>query len=817
LRRRPVKPMLFVVDSDLNQPVIRRSRTDSSELPWQYAPSVAAGPLGCVPTGLTILTGVSILLAEYVGQAGLWVWDQVTMLSHDPLPGSTWLIGSIGIALACALAAALLSLSDDSRIRRVALTWLLAAAFAIPMALTRLPTITSSQGHALLQILVAAVGLVALNRFYGPAGESQIAWMPVALISFATLLPWLWLGALGSLLDTLLDVVLGLLVGAVAARIIDTGLYASATSGAAPGRLLAFWGGAVSLAIIAGCAGWRGTNIALVTAVPATAIAITALYLPRRRDLVRDSRRTAATMVGIAIAGPLALVDPAEMVVVLGFSEAVWPALAAFVAALLATAAGLALVARPSLAEASWGGRVAANLSASVLLLAIYFTFGHPGIYGDALFVVMKDQADVSDARQITVRPQRVGSVYSRLTDLAASSQSPTVAVLRALGVRFQSYYLVNAFEVRAEPALAPLFAAMPGVDRVLPSPHLRPVAQVVPDPSKLRPDAPPNGVGWNVRAIKADRVWSEFGVTGQGIVVGQSDSGVDGTHEALVSSYRGARSGDAYNWLDPWSGTSSPRDLGGHGTHTLATAVGQNGIGIAPGATWFACVNLERNLANPALYLDCMQFMLAPYPPGGDPLRDGNPALAAHVLNNSWGCPSIEGCDVLVYGPAVRALTDAGIFVVASAGNDGPRCGSVDSPPAIYADALSVGAVDRGYQVTDFSSRGPVTADGSNRTKPDLVAPGAEVVSAVPGGYAPESGTSMAGPHVVGVVALMWSAQPALIGDIETTRSILSATAKPVAASDSACGVSGRANNETGFGLVDAYAAVESARQLGR
>ena len=88
--------------------------------------------------------------------------------------------------------------------------------------------------------------------------------------------------------------------------------------------------------------------------------------------------------------------------------------------------------------------------------------------------------------------------------------------------------------------------------------------------------------------------------------------------------------------------------------------------------------MNLGRNLGNPAYYLDCMQFMLAPYPQRGNPLTDGDPARAAHVLNNSWGCPPIEGCDAAALGPAVRALRAAGIFVVASAGNEGPRCGSV-------------------------------------------------------------------------------------------------------------------------------------------
>lgn len=242
---------------------------------------------------------------------------------------------------------------------------------------------------------------------------------------------------------------------------------------------------------------------------------------------------------------------------------------------------------------------------------------------------------------------------------------------------------------------------------------------------------------------------------------------GVDGKH-------------DGY-WLDPWRGTAVPGDSSGHGTHTLGSVLG-NSVGVAPDAQWFACANLVRNLGNPALYLDCMQFMLAPYPQGGDPFVDGRPTQSAHVLNNSWGCPeNYEGCDPLSLLTAVQALRAAGIFVVASAGNSGPDCSTIADPLPLYDEVFSVGAVDRNNNIASFSSVGPVLADGSGRTKPDIAAPGVDVLSAWPGGgYAYSSGTSMAGPHVAGVVALIWSANPALIGDIEATEAILRASATP-------------------------------------
>jgi subtilisin family serine protease len=308
-------------------------------------------------------------------------------------------------------------------------------------------------------------------------------------------------------------------------------------------------------------------------------------------------------------------------------------------------------------------------------------------------------------------------------------------------------------------------------------------------------------------------RTWSQLGVTGAGIVVGTSDSGVDGTHPALAAGFRGGND----SWYDPWEHTPTPTDHNGHGTHTLGSAVGRTGTGVAPGAQWVGCVNLDRNLGNPARYLDCLQFMLAPFPYGGDPFRDGRPERAPQVLTNSWGCPTIEGCDGSALRPATEALAAAGIYFVAAAGNTGPFCDSVTDAPAPYPDVLTVGAVNQNRQVSLFSSRGP-TANGT--VKPDVVAPGEQVLSAMPGGrYAKLDGTSMATPHVAGVVALMWSANPALIGNLARTSQILRDTATPAEPSFASNGdrnTCGAVKNITGAGIVNAFAAVQAARAAG-
>jgi subtilisin family serine protease len=206
------------------------------------------------------------------------------------------------------------------------------------------------------------------------------------------------------------------------------------------------------------------------------------------------------------------------------------------------------------------------------------------------------------------------------------------------------------------------------------------------------------------------------------------------------------------------------------------------------------------------------MQFLLAPFPQHGSAFRDGDPARGANVVDAAWICPAWEGCDSLTLSIAVRHLADAGQMFVTGAGNDGPACGSIVSP-GLASDALTVGASDRYGLLAPSSSRGPITADGSGRIKPDVLAPGVGILSDLPDGrYAEFNGTSMAASHVAGVVALMWSANPALIGQIEPTRQILTQTAHSHSAPDSCGHGIGKQNNDYGYGIVDAYEAVKQA-----
>ncbi len=148
-------------------------------------------------------------------------------------------------------------------------------------------------------------------------------------------------------------------------------------------------------------------------------------------------------------------------------------------------------------------------------------------------------------------------------------------------------------------------------------------------------------------------------GYTGQGAVIGGQDTGYDWDHPALKNQYRGWNGASAdhdYNWHDAIHVTGSicganspePCDDDDHGTHTMGTMVGDDGlgnqIGMAPGARWIGCRNMNDGVGTPATYTECYEWFIAPYPVGGTP-DQGDPSKAPDVINNSWGCPPSEGC----------------------------------------------------------------------------------------------------------------------------------------------------------------------------
>ncbi len=460
------------------------------------------------------------------------------------------------------------------------------------------------------------------------------------------------------------------------------------------------------------------------------------------------------------------------------------------------------------------------------------WVLAHASIAGPAEFiVVLAEQADLAPAAAIQDRAEKQRFVHDALWAKAQATQAPLRAWLDERGIAYRSFYIVNAIMVTGSLEVADALAARAEVARIDGNPELPQVQPVEPTPAELEAAARQarvvQSVEPGVASIRAPEVWAT-GATGQGIVVGTADTGVLWTHPALKGKYRGwdgLAAHHDYNWHDSiHSGggtcghdTPAPCDDFGHGTHTIGTAVGgdssgTNQVGVAPGARFIACRNMDVGNGTPARYLECMEWFLAPYPVGGTPAQ-GNPAMAPDVTVNSWGCPSSEGCMPATLQAGVEAQRAAGIMFVAAAGNSGSACSTVSDPPAFYDAAYSIGAYSSGTgTIASFSSRGPVTADGSGRTKPDISAPGVSVRSTSSGGaYAVLSGTSMATPHVAGAVALLWSAYPALRHQIDATENIFAHSAVVVASS--LCDTVGALpNNVYGWGRIDVKAAYDVA-----
>ena len=442
-------------------------------------------------------------------------------------------------------------------------------------------------------------------------------------------------------------------------------------------------------------------------------------------------------------------------------------------------------------------------------------------------FVVLADQANLSGADSLQTKTEKGRYVHNSLLNKAQSTQGPLLQWLRERGIEHRSFYIVNAILVKGTRETAEALAARPDVARVegnplihnnLPQPGLAAAAP----PQLQRPATIEPGIAYT----HAPDVWA-LGYTGQNIVIGSEDTGVRWTHNALKPHYRGWDGQNAdhnYNWHDaihdsvgnPCGNDSPfPCDDNSHGSHTTGTAIGDDGIGnqigMAPGAKWIGCRSIDgpADLTTPARTIECMEWFLAPYPIGGG---QGDPTKAPDITINSWVCTPLDGCSPDTLQAAVEAQAAAGIMMVVGAGNDGPNCSTVQYPPAIYAASYAVGALNTGTDVIAFfSSRGPVTIDGSGRIKPDITAPGTNVRSAVNtcdscynGTF---SGTSMATPHISGAMALLWSAIPSLKNQITASRTAMNNAAHFI--SSTQCGDAGPPNNVYGSGRVDILAAV--------
>jgi serine protease AprX len=480
------------------------------------------------------------------------------------------------------------------------------------------------------------------------------------------------------------------------------------------------------------------------------------------------------------------------------------------------------LVAAPAAAQNGAPAQASANTKISSALRTALPSSGEVDFV-----VVLASQADLSDAAKQPTKADKTAFVVKQLRAMAARTQPAVIADLQALGAKSTPFWVANMIAVRGNAGVVDAMARRADVARVASNAKLQ-VPPVESSATAPRVPSATTTVQWNVSKINAPQAWAE-GYYGQGVVIGGQDTGYEWNHPTLINQYRGWNGSSAdhnHNWYDAFHETLEPYDDHGHGTHTMGTMLGNdlipgtsgwpasasNAIGVAPGARWIGCRNMKNGVGTVASYTECYQFFMAPTDLNGD---NADPGLAADIISNSWGCPPSEGCtDANVLKAVVENVRAAGILTVHSAGNNGRSgCSTVVDPASIYAASFSVGATDSNDSIAAFSSRGPVTIDGSNRAKPEISAPGVNVRSAYLGAaYASMSGTSMAAPHVAGAAALILSAKPGLAGNVDALELALERTALPRTTSEGCGGDSTTAvpNNVYGWGRVDAYGALD-------
>ena len=229
---------------------------------------------------------------------------------------------------------------------------------------------------------------------------------------------------------------------------------------------------------------------------------------------------------------------------------------------------------------------------------------------------------------------------------------------------------------------------------------------------------------------------------TGKNVIVAVLDGEVDSNHPDLKGRVVQKRNYTSEAWGNPSE----------HGTHVagIIAGNGQQYKGIAPEAIiWSYKIIPSGNSESEEGFkgADAIE----------DAVKDG-----AKVINCSWGVQSAPLDGTSIWAKTAERATKLDVVLVKSAGNRGPDSGTITSPADANGDVIVVGASNHeGTEVTEFSSRGP-TAD--NRPKPDILAPGYQIVAAKPGGtYRKMSGTSMASPHIAGIAALMLERNPQL------------------------------------------------------
>ena len=352
---------------------------------------------------------------------------------------------------------------------------------------------------------------------------------------------------------------------------------------------------------------------------------------------------------------------------------------------------------------------------------------------------------------------------------------------------RIKGHWIVNVVEADVTAGELAALASRNDIANI----YLKPIVALIEPSSSDSPELAPEGpdsVGSNLTHVRAREAWG-LGYTGTGRLVCSFDTGVNGLHPALYSRWKGLDGDSAAAWFDPVDQLKFPHYFTGygsttasHGTHTMGIMVGADTavadtVGVAPGAKWISAAVIDIYGAS---ILDAFEW-------ASDP--DGNPNTVSDVpdvINHSWGFKYISCLNV--FYDAIDNTEALGIVNIFAAGNSGSPGPSIQSPADRALDSLdcfAVGNIDVSIdQISSTSSRGPSPCN-LTAIKPNVVAPGTNILSCgfnyTVARYISMSGTSMAAPHVSGLVALLRQKNPnATVDQIKTA--ILTSTRRPFA-----------------------------------
>lgn len=360
-------------------------------------------------------------------------------------------------------------------------------------------------------------------------------------------------------------------------------------------------------------------------------------------------------------------------------------------------------------------------------------------------------------------------------------AESLSLTAARAMGSR-RRRPAPPAMRIYPHLGLALGYADAEGVAALRQDSRVQTVAQA-PELSLIRPErvaaAAATGpkVTWGLARLRVPEAWAA-GFDGTGVLVGHLDTGVDGDHPAFAGAIAHYALVDRAGNLVPGA---TPEDSDEHGTHTAGTILGRpvrgRAFGVAPGAKLVSAQVIEGGQVIDRV-LEGMDWALS---------------KRIRVLSLSLGLRGFTAA----FAVLIDALRAGGVLPVIAVGNEGP---GTSRSPGNYATVLSVGAMDEENQVADFSG-----SQRFNRPQdplvPDLVAPGVNIRSALPGGgFGVMDGSSMATPHVAGLAALLFQAKPdATVEAVE--QAILASCIRPAGMPQ------GRANR----GVPDAVRAIEA------